>query len=333
MVHRGDTTAPEPGCATVRDLMELWMGAQLERADLRPRSLETMRATAAPIARGMGHVLISRVTLRTLETYRDSRLRPGDGLARTRDEQPRGRLPRVQGVSPETVARELRVLAAAWRWGRESGCISAGELPRCRLLVRPVVERHTPTMVEVAAVLRRLDGWPALAVRLLAATGCRLGEVAHARRRDLDVERAELRVVGKTGARVVPLDPVALAAVLPDLPTDPGAYLLPVTPSSALTSLRRYLDRAVEEESAARAEAGLGPLPRWTAHALRRAAVDALYRAGVDVSVAAAVLGHSPAVALRHYRRASEDDRHEAVRRARLGVVPVLGEVVPLRRG
>jgi hypothetical protein len=61
--------------------------------------------------------------------------------------------------------------------------------------------------------------------------------------------------------------------------------------------------------------------------------VDALYRAGVDVSVAAAVLGHSPAVALRHYRRASEDDRHEAVRRARLGVVPVLGEVVPLRRG
>lgn len=330
MVHRGDTEAPGEGCATVRDLMEMWMGAMLERADLRPRSVETMRAGAAAVARGLGSVLLSRVTARTLETYRDSRLRSGDTLARDREEQPRGRLPRVQGVAPETVARELRMLRQAWQWARESGHVSTDLPPRVRVHVRPVVDRYTPTGPEVAAVLRRLDGWPALAVRLLAATGCRLGELAHARRRDLDVDACEIQVRGKTGARVVPIAPVALAALAPDLPTDPEAWLLTIRPVSVLTSLRRYLADAIDAENAERAERGLRPLRQWTAHALRRAAVDTLYRAGVDVGVAASVLGHSPDVALRHYRRAGEDERREAVRRAGLGVI-VGGEVVEMR--
>lgn len=69
----------------------------------------------------------------------------------------------------------------------------------------------------------------------------------------------------------------------------------------------------------------------WQPHDLRRAAVDQLYRAGVDPGAAAALVGHSPTTALRHYRRASEEDLQAAVARTGLGHVPA-GEVILFRR-
>ncbi len=62
---------------------------------------------------------------------------------------------------------------------------------------------------------------------------------------------------------------------------------------------------------------------------LRRAAVDSLLRAGVDVGTACAILGHSPAVMLTRYRRATLDDARKAVLTARLGSVPAGAVPVP----
>lgn len=64
---------------------------------------------------------------------------------------------------------------------------------------------------------------------------------------------------------------------------------------------------------------GVAGVRRFSPHALRRAAVVALYRAGTDVSVAASVAGHSPAIALKHYREVAESETASAIKAARLG--------------
>lgn len=301
---------------TVGEVMDYWLGAQIKRTDLRPRSLETMTAAAKSIDREIGMVRAGALTAATLERYRDARLRPGLTIVprkkNAEGKVERGRLPSRTGAAPATVSRELRMLRVAWVWAHEHGFVASPILPKTQVRHRDVVDRYTPTPIEVARVLAKLHGWPALAVRLCFATGARLGEIAGLVRRDIDEEAGVVRVDGKTGKRAIPVAPQVLASVLPLLPTDPDARVLGVEPSSVLTSLRRYLTDAC-------AEAGVR---RWTAHALRRLAVDLLYRAGVDVGTAASVMGHTPTVALRHYRRASQDDRSAAVRLARLGVLP-----------
>lgn len=224
-------------------------------------------------------------------------------------------------MAPETVARELRMLRTAWTWRHERGLVTRPVLPRVRVRMRPVMDRHTPTPAEVAAVLDQLEGWPWLAVRLLEATGCRLGEIGTLTRADIDEARAVLHVRGKTGQRPVAILPDVLAELLPAM-AERGP-VLGITPESTRTSLRRYLADACEAAGC----------PRWTAHGLRRLAVDRLYRAGVDVGTAAAHLGHSPAVALEHYRRATAADMAGAVARAGLGRLPDGdGVVLPLVR-
>lgn len=59
-------------------------------------------------------------------------------------------------------------------------------------------------------------------------------------------------------------------------------------------------------------------LPRFTSHALRRSMVDSLQRAGVDSATAAALLGMSPEVMMRYYRRATRDDVVRAAGRLQL---------------
>lgn len=61
---------------------------------------------------------------------------------------------------------------------------------------------------------------------------------------------------------------------------------------------------------------------RFTPSGLRRAAVDTMARAGVDIGIAAAITGHSPEVMLRHYRGFTEDDKRRAAEVACLGEIP-----------
>jgi integrase len=62
---------------------------------------------------------------------------------------------------------------------------------------------------------------------------------------------------------------------------------------------------------------------RFTPHGLRRAAVDAMMRGGVDVGTAATITGHSVQVMIKHYQQATDDDRRRAVIKAQLGTLDV----------
>ncbi len=190
-----------------------------------------------------------------------------------------------------------------------------------------VVPDHTPSEVEAWRVIdamrdgypdpkrpgkvRREPAWVPDALAVLLGTGLRIGELAALRWDAVDLERGWLAVApGKTKrARKVPLrgTAVAILAARPRV----GRTVLGVAPGSAISGVRLALARFPWDAFG---------LNRWTPHALRRAACDALMRTpGIDLGTYAAWMGHSVEVALKHYRRATDADLERAAALAGLG--------------
>ncbi len=301
-------TAVDPQLRTVRDLLEAYLKAQQARTDLSPSTVQAQIRCARRITgsseRSLPPLPIASVLV--------SRLR-GPALVLTQDLL-------AQRYAPATVSRSLQVVCAAWRWARERGFVPDRALDPVRpLRPRAVYSRYTPSPGEVIAILGYLQRWPwaQRAVRLLWATGARRGEIASLTWDQIDLVGGRIELRGKTGTRTVPLHPTVIA----ELATWPREREL-VTGASEAT-IRGTL--ALRIRTACEA---LG-LPPWSPHGLRRAAVGRLYRAHVEVGAAAALLGHSPEVALRHYRQVADEDLREAVCASGLGVVPA-GEVIQL---
>ena len=301
-------SSPPPSTAaqivTVTDLVETWIPKvqrQAEAGTLAASTATSYRISARRLKGGFGDLPIERVTKARMEEYRDKR--------------------RGAGAAASTVDLDLRVLRAAWRWAQDDEHLPPREIPRLRVKGPRVNNRRTPSRGEIGAVLSHLDGWAALAVRLLAATGARVGEVAALRWPDVRWASKVLRLDGKTGERLVPLDEPTLDALREwharDASGDPTIF--GVAPSTVVTGLQMHaLPTACEAAG----------IERFTPHGLRRAAVDRLARRGVDVGSAAAMLGHTPEVMLREYRRATLSDLRAAVEAADLSTFPT-GEIVP----
>lgn len=288
-IHR-PAPAPRTSTApTVRDLLEVWCGGQQQRADISPASIDCYLVAARRlVADELGDALLTDVRRGAVEGYRDRQLR--------------------QRRAAATVRLDLTILGTAWRWAMEEGWI-ARALPRVRVVSRLTRLRYTPSRAEIGALAGQAEGWQQVALRLLAATGCRVGEVAGLRWEQVDLPGARLTVSGKTGERVVPLGAGVVAMLREWRLQQPGDRVWPG--ATAAQGLRMVLRRGCRE---------LG-IAHVSPHGLRRAAVDALYQSGADVGAAAQILGHSAATALRHYRRASAADLVRAVERAGLGDV------------
>lgn len=305
---------PELRFDDLRDLLQSWVDGLDKRVGDGPGQLA--KATRDQYDNrvghligkvGIGHVALGRITGGTLGEYRDRRL--------------------DQGGAPSTVFAELIALRIAWTWGRQRGVCPNFDLPGCDVQIEGVRNDYTPSRDEVAAVLATLNGWPLVAVLGLATTGARISEMGNMLEADLVIEsrpredgqpiysgwwnlrgRVERRGkrVGKTGARAVPLKPEFITAVLalrglkagrrmaaPGWPSRPE-HVLGVAPKTCKTSIEDvFLPRAC-------AAAGVTP---FTPHGLRRYFEDELAEAGVDIAEYAAILGHSEATALKHYRR------------------------------
>lgn len=305
---------------TVADLLATWVGTVVDqRADLSDRSIEAIRGrkpqeddpperrderaggAVRRIVDGIGLHELVRVTTPSLEDWVRRRQRLGNGS--------------------HTVRFDLGILRAAWRWGRAVGATPDRELvlPRVRAVAKR--EKRTPAVGEIRAVARWLrehaPPWCLPLLRLQAATGARIGEVARLTAADFDLEEGSVRLEGKTGSRVVPVrreelrDALALAGQeharrgrRPSATTVWG-----VRPGTA-DQILRYVHEANDALE----------LPRWTTHGLRRLAVDSYARRGVDVGTAAALLGHSPQVMISAYRQVSMDDKRKGARKAALGI-------------
>ena len=166
----------------------------------------------------------------------------------------------------------------------------------------------------------------ARAYRLLLATGGRIGEVASARWEAVDWEARTVRLVGKTGPRLVPLDDATLAYLREGF-TDDTPLADPIC-GYAYNTLRCKLPQAQREGCAAL------KIDSYTPHGLRRHAVDRYIEEGVSPAVAAKLLGHSPAVMLKAYSTVRDSQKRSAVEAVGLGVRPqeAEGNVIPFRR-
>lgn len=212
---------------TVRDLLEIHAGARAERPDLSPRTIRAEQQGAARLLSDLGAVRLDRLSARDLERARDARLRSGS--------------------SARTVRYDLQVLAAAWRWARSVGAGPDRDPPRVAVRL-PKQDAPTPSLVEIAQLVAWLEArragsaWAPRAVRILAATGCRIGEIEALTWGDLDLGRRVLRVrTGKTGARLVPLTAGVCAQITSWGPGHPDARVLGV----AVGTVRSNLDRAL----------------------------------------------------------------------------------------
>lgn len=297
---RPDTSRDET-VETVRDLLEVWIHhIDEERPDLAPRTVHAYHASGRRLVQLLGDVLLERLDTATMERW------AGDARRRW---------------APRTVAADVVTLGAAWTWGRRRGVCPPRDLPRVRVTI-PRSARRTPTEGELAAVIEAMrPPWARLALRLQWATGARIGEVLTLRWEQVDWSRGELLLDGKTGPRRVPV----AGEVLEELRRwrmgcdAARPEVMPIGYETTRRSIYRCIDRACRRAG----------VQRYTTHAIRRAVVDRLARAGVDVATAADILGHSPQVMLDAYRQVSDADRREAVARARLGALPA-GEVIDL---
>ncbi len=290
---------------TVRDLLEVWSAAQDERRDLAPNTRRIYLTCARHLVGGtIADVRIDRLSVVHLEQYRDARMKSGS--------------------AGSTVRVEFEALSFAWRWWSDVGPVPLRPFPKVRLKETPVRNRRTPPREDVLRVLEVLDGWGRIAVLLLFATGARPGEIRDLRWRDVDLNRGELHLRGKTGERWVPIAP-GVARELHRWKGQQEGTEEDRLITAAVSTFDSFFGPHLLKRACEQAR-----VQRFTPYGLRRAAVDAMARAGVDIATAAAITGHSPTVMLKHYRTVNDDDRRQAVLSAGLGVVPE-GRVLPLR--
>jgi integrase/recombinase XerC len=280
-------------CRTLQHVLELWLGYQRTM----PVSPETLHAWEA-----CGRHLVRTIGAIPVDDCRDAaRLH----IARRLTPKP-GQRP---GAS-STIAREVAVLRSAWKWADDEQLVD-GRGPRCDVKVPDrgrVYNHRTPTPDEVEAIIafldtpRRWTRWPAMAMRLLYATGARIGEINALRGIDVDLAAATLTLhgrvlvagvqrVGKTGERVVPIGRDMLERLKPFLPEDPEARVWPVTGRSFVAQIREAITVGCRATG----------VPMFSPHGLRRAMDDRLAARGPDIL--SSWMGHSPEMAMRVYRK------------------------------
>ena len=134
---------------------------------------------------------------------------------------------------------------------------------------------------------------PILAIRTIALTGCRRGEIANLRKSELDLTGQALRLTDtKTGASVRPIGKAALAVLRDAMDRSDGLYVFPGARDAAkpFGGLPKAWERMV------------GPaLPGVTAHTLRHSFASVADDLGYTEATIGALLGHSSGGVTRGY--------------------------------
>lgn len=194
------------------------------------------------------------------------------------------------GYASRTIRVRWGLFRAALRWGHGQGLTpprlpAAPELPRVDAYTS---NRHTPTRADIEATIAALDGWRAVAVSLLLATGARVSEVTELRWMAWSRTDRRLTLTGKTGARTIPTNTAAHQAL-----TD--WWMRSGQPADG-----RLFDRANASKSIQRALSPFG----YTPHAIRRRVSSILIEGGIDPKAYEAYMGHSFREGLKTYAQA-----------------------------
>lgn len=289
--HPQATTAGE--IRTVGDLLEVYAGAVRARADLRPRSRAAYEGSLERLKAHVGTLPISLLGRTVAGTYRDRYLAS------------------TEGTGTQTVRTDLSVLTSAVLYAQDHG-LAVRRPARVRLQVRRTYSDHTPSPVDVAAVLASMTlPWHQASLCLLWGTGARIGDLALLRWEHISSTAITIPEESKTGRRTIPLTDRAREG-LDHLP--PGLPAASIWPPQR--SMRQAINGAIRR-AAVRAE-----VQRFTCHGLRRLAVNQLRQSGEELEVVATITGHSAKTLLRHYRQVNPLEVVAALKRSPLGTVP-----------
>lgn len=211
-----------------------------------------------------------------------------------------------RGAATRTMALLSAVLTYAVEEGHRTDNPARGiVLPSYeRRRVHLDAERYAALGRAISAAEARGEAWQAVeAIRLLALTGCRMGEIAGLKRAECDVHSACLRLSDtKTGESVRPLGQLALELVESVVQRSSGSYAFPAlrladAPYGGLAKawLRIRDARGNDRPAAEPLLAGL------TLHGLRHAFASVADDLGYTEATIGAMLGHSGGGTTRGY--------------------------------
>ena len=282
---------------SVKDLLEFWTGHQEEREEagrITARTLEIYRQVGRRICKEpLARSAVYELRTTNLERYVNRRL--------------------ADGGAPSSVKLEMTVLKAAWDWGQQHDLVPQRRLQKPEIKVtRP--KSYTPTRAEWERVLSHVPaGWAHDVLELQGLLGCRIGGVASMRCGDVDFERERVTIRNKGKVRTVPLSPGALTVlkrwVDDDAPADRRVFVLVADRTIRSAIGHEYLKPACVAAK----------VPAFTPHGLRRMVERELAVAGVPIQTFAAILGHSPQVALAAYSAVRDEDMKAAFDQAGIG--------------
>ncbi len=133
------------------------------------------------------------------------------------------------------------------------------------------------------------DGPWRLIALMLSQTGARVGEIAHLKCHDIDMEVGTITLAGKGRERLV-LMTEDIKETLGSAP-DKSPYVTGMKPEMVAWRFGLELQKAC-------AAAGV---PLLRPHDLRRMAFELLLEDGMDIDATSIQLGHTPRVAIAHY--------------------------------
>ena len=196
----------------------------------------------------------------------------------------------LRPLSPAQQFEVRKNVAAMFNWAVAEDLLPQSPFAGVRLRERPEPRERCLTMAEVREAYRVAPevGEPFGALyRLLLLTGCRLREIAHARREWIEGETLVIPA-GMTKTRkahVVPLSAEALSVLAGLTPHSAGSYLFSTTegrsPVSGFSKAKTRLDGLMPP--------GTEP---FVVHDFRRTIRSHLSRLGVDAVTAEMILGH-----------------------------------------
>lgn len=229
----------------------------------------------------------------------------------------------------QTVDLMMQHLRGAWNWGRRHELVPDRDFPRFRIahLGEDQKQKVTPTRGQLRAIYEQLTlAWHRRAFLIMAATGCRVGEVCNLTAERVDHARQSVYARGKVNPRWVPLAhaPDAWAALLEQL--DEAAKVRTdgrLFPVEAAGDLNEAIRSIAEELHGVRV----------TTNAIRRRASRDLLSSprAIDPAVYERLMGHRWDTARRQYVTEDALDVAEAAERVGLGVLP-RGQVLELKR-
>jgi integrase/recombinase XerC len=227
--------------------------------------------------------------------------------------------------APGTRRKALAIFASFFGWAQRWDRIVSNPMGKIDRPRRRSVERHAHSLTKVKAIVAAQPQLrDRVAMGLLAQLGLRKNEVRLLSRRDIDLQRGEMRVHGKGGK--ISEVPIVYAELLADLArlslesrAEPDEYLLfPVRVGNARTKprlrgvVREHRDRPMQPSTMHRwfkrclLQAGAADFPM---HELRHTAGNEFRRATGDLELTRLFMRHaSISTTSEHYMHADKDE-------------------------